>query len=106
MGQDNIAEMHARETIRKTTAADGTSRSPMRRAEAELTLGVVAARRGELDEALRYGHGALAISRRSEPSLLMVGSELARAIDDLFPNNPGNRDFRAALAEAVPHSTG
>jgi hypothetical protein len=36
----------------------------------------------------------------------MVGSELARAIDDLFPNNPGNRDFRAALAEAVPHSTG
>jgi transcriptional regulator with XRE-family HTH domain len=104
MGQDNIAELHAHETIRKTTAADGTSRSPMRRAEAELTLGVVAARRGELDEALRYGHSALAISRRSEPSLLMVGSELARAIDELFPNDPGNRDFREALARAVPHS--
>jgi transcriptional regulator with XRE-family HTH domain len=73
IGDDNIAEMHARETIRKTTTADGSARSPMRRAEAELTLGVVAARRGELQEALDWGHSALAISRRCQPSLLMVG---------------------------------
>jgi hypothetical protein len=101
IGDDNIAEMHARETIRKTTTADGSARSPMRRAEAELTLGVVAARRGELQEALDWGHSALAISRRCQPSLLMVGSELAQAIDDRYPGDPGCRDFRDALSRVA-----
>jgi hypothetical protein len=105
IGDDNLAEMHARETVRKTTAADGSSRSPMRRAEAELTLGVVAARRGELEQALAHGRQALAISRRCQPSLFMVGSELVQAIDDRFPGDPGGRDFRIALAEALPGPT-
>ena len=104
IGDDNIAEMHARETVRKTTDPDGSSRSPMRRAEAELTLGVVAARRGELREALAYGYTALDISRRCEPALLMVASELAAAVEERYPGDPGARDFRAAIAEAVPTS--
>jgi transcriptional regulator with XRE-family HTH domain len=104
IGDDNIAEMHARETLRKTTTPDGTSRSPMRRAEAELTLGVVAARRGELADALHYGHQALEISRRCQPSLLMVGTELVEALDERFPGDAACRDFRDALAAAVPGS--
>ena len=50
VGNDTLAEMHAREIVRKTTAADGRELSPMRKSEAEITLGVVAARRGDLDE--------------------------------------------------------
>ncbi len=106
IGDDNIAELHARETIRRSTAADGTIISPMRTAEAELTLGVVAARRGELGQALEYGHRALSISRRCQPSLLMVGSELAEEVDERFPDDPGASDFRAALAAAISGSSG
>ena len=105
IGDDNLAEMHARETVRKTTGPDGSSRSPMRRAEAELTLGVVTARRGELEQALAHGQQALAISRRCQPSLFMVGSELVQAIEERFPGDPGGRDFRNALAEALPGPT-
>ncbi|MDQ3577178.1 MAG: XRE family transcriptional regulator, partial [Actinomycetota bacterium] len=76
IGNDTLAELHASEIIRKTTNPDGTDRSPMRKAEATLTLAVVAARRGDLAAAVKQGQDALAIDRRSQPSLLMVGSEL------------------------------
>src|ERR671917_1675997 len=55
IGDDTLAEMHAREIIRKTTNPDGTLNSPMRNAEAVLTLAVVAARRGDMTEALGLG---------------------------------------------------
>lgn len=97
IGDDKLAEMHARETIRKTTASDGSDISPMRRAEAEITLGVIAARRGELEEALKYGYKALDIGRRSRPSLLMVGAELDSILQKLHPANEEVRAFRKAL---------
>lgn len=97
IGDDNLAEMHAQETIRKTIASDGSNLSPMRRAEAEITLGVVAARRGELEEALKYGYKALGIGRRSRPSLLMVGAELDRILQELHPGNDEVRAFTEAL---------
>ena len=43
----------------------------MRLAEARITLGVVAARQGDMDEAVRQGERALSARRRSLPSLLM-----------------------------------
>ncbi len=70
------SSVHAREIIRKTTNADGSLSSPMRNAEARLTLGVVAARRGDFELALSLGRDAIATNRKSQPSLLMVGSEL------------------------------
>jgi transcriptional regulator with XRE-family HTH domain len=78
IGDDKLAEMHAREIIRKTTAADGTPLSPMRKAEAEITLGVVAARNGDLEGAISCGRQALTIDRRSGPSLLLVGQNWTR----------------------------
>lgn len=101
IGDNDLAEMHATEIIRKSTALDGTVTAPMRKAESELTLGVVAARRGQLDEALAYGHAALAIGRRCQPSLLMVGSELDRAVQQRFPGSPGASDFHNALVAAT-----
>lgn len=87
IGDESLAAMHAREIIKKSTAFSGTDVSPMRKAEAELTLGVIAARNGAVDEALTYGHNALSIDRRSQPSLLMVGSELDHALQQRYPNN-------------------
>jgi hypothetical protein len=97
IGEDSLAEILAREIIRKSTAFDGTDTSPMRKAEAELTLGVIAARNGAVEEALTYGNKALSINRRSQPSLLMVGSELDAALRDRYPNNTDVQDFHNQL---------
>ncbi len=52
----------------------------MRNAEARLTLGLVAARVGDLDRAVHFGERALQGERRSLPSLLMVSRELGAAL--------------------------
>lgn len=101
IGNDTMAEMHALETVRKTTAFDGRPLSPMRMAEAEITLGVVAARRGDIDSAVTYGTRALDKSRQSAPSLLMVGSELASALETRYPADSRASDFRAHLLQAT-----
>ena len=62
------------------TIGDGSLNSPMRNAEAQLTLGVVDAKRGDVEQALTLGRDALSIGRKSGPSLLMVGSELDEAL--------------------------
>ncbi len=101
VGNDTLAELHARETIRKTTGYDGRDLSPMRKAEAELTLAVVAARRGEATVAAEYGAKALGKARVSGPSLLMVGSELSAVLHERFPAAQETRDFDAALVDAT-----
>ena len=97
IGDDKLAEMHAREIIRKTTAADGTALSPMRKAEAEITLGVIAALNGDLEGAVSWGRQALALDRRSRPSLLLVGSELDTVLNERYPNESDVRDLHDSL---------
>lgn len=100
--EDNeLAEMHAQQIISNSTAHDGSLTSPMRAAEAEITLGIIAARRGSFEEAVRLGNHALSVSRRSRPSLLLVGSELDNALQRRYPNEPDTHDFHAALAAAT-----
>jgi len=77
----------------------------MRTAEAELTLGVIAARNGAVDEALAYGHKALNIDRRSQPSLLMVGSELDHVLQQRYPKHSDVRAFHNTLT-AITTRTG
>jgi len=107
IGDDKLAEMHARETIRKATAPDGSNLAPMRRAEAEITLGVIAARGGAVEEAISYGYQALNIDRRSRPSLLMVISELDRALQEHYPENSEVLAFcdtlKAAMSGTAQH---
>ena len=62
----------------------------MRIAEARVTLGVVSARRGDLERAVTYGQGSLAGPRKSLPSLLMVSAELARTVSDIDPAASGD----------------
>lgn len=61
----------------------------MRNAEARLTLGVVAARAGDLEQAISYGRQALQGDRKSLPSLLMCSKELATLLGERYPNEPG-----------------
>jgi transcriptional regulator with XRE-family HTH domain len=101
IGDNSLAEMHAKEIVRKTTNADGSLRSPMRNAEAQLTLGVVAARQGDIEQALTLGRGALAIGRKSGPSLLMVGSELDEALRERYPSEPAVVEFHEELVNST-----
>jgi tetratricopeptide (TPR) repeat protein len=82
LGEDRLAEMYARQVIETGTRFDGTESSPMRNAEARVTLGVVAARQGDLDQAVEFGNSALGGERKSIPSLIMCSSELVRMLSD------------------------
>ncbi len=87
-GENELAETYAREVIRSSTGLDGAEHQPMRAAEARVTLGVVAARAGDLDQALSYGRLALSGSRKSLPSLVMTSRELGGIVHERYPNEP------------------
>jgi tetratricopeptide (TPR) repeat protein len=86
--ENRLAGNYAREVLRMGTDQSGIERSPMRNAEARITLGVVAARDGDLEGALTYGERALSGNRRSIPSLLMVSRELGAIVQDRFSSDP------------------
>ena len=93
LGEDKRAEMLAEEVIRVGTDYVGDEVRPMRNAEARLTLGVVAARQGDLEQAINYGELALTGERKSLPSLLMVSKELAVLVNKQFANAPETRAY-------------
>ncbi|MGW2081924.1 XRE family transcriptional regulator [Streptomyces sp. NPDC001939] len=99
VGENRLAELLAREVIRAGTDFDGTERAPMRIAEARVTLGVVAARDGDLDSALSLGERALSGSRRSLPSLAMVAADLGQVIQSHYAQTPEASAFVAYLRE-------
>jgi hypothetical protein len=70
----------------------------MRMAEARLTLGTLAARAAELEEAVEVGLSAFHAGRRSLPSLLMVGAELDAELHQRYPKERATQDFHEALA--------
>jgi hypothetical protein len=99
LGEDRMAKNLAQEVIRAGTSYDGAERSPMRNAEARITLGVVAAREGDLEEAVQYGEWALHGERHSLPSLLMVSRELAVLVKDRFGAEPDAQSYLSRLNE-------
>lgn len=94
---DRLAEHFATEVIREATAPDGTDRSPMRTAEARLTLAATAARAGDLEKAVGTGLAAFAAGRRSLPSLLLVAGEVDAELHRRYPDEPATAEFREAL---------
>jgi tetratricopeptide (TPR) repeat protein len=84
VGENHLAELTAHEVMASSVDVDGTPRKPMRIAEAEMTLAVLAARRGEMEQAVDYGRRVLGRERRSLPSLLLVSSELAHVLSARF----------------------
>lgn len=93
LGENKMARNLAEEVIRAGTDYDGTERSPMRIAEARLTLGVVAAREGDLESAVNYGEWALRGERQSLPSLLAVSRELATVVSKQYAEEPATRSY-------------
>jgi hypothetical protein len=78
-----------RERINSAGASyDGQERSPMRNAEARVTLGVIAARNGDLERAVDLGEQALDGERKSLPSLLMCSRELGNALRQADEKHP------------------
>jgi hypothetical protein len=106
LGEDPLAHTYAEEVLRIGTAMNGEERSPMRNAEARVTLGVLATRAGDVDAAVQQGQTALQGTRRSLPSLLMVSKELASEIQQTYgQDDPRVRDFLDDLRSAAPSPT-
>jgi len=93
LAEDRLAETLATEVIQASTDFDGTERAPMRLAEARITLGVVAARQGDLEQAIHHGERALGAPRKSLPSPLMVSRDLTRVLNDQYPNEPQTQAY-------------
>ena len=105
VGEDKLARTLAEEVLRAGTDFDGIERSPMRNAEARVTLGVTAAREGDLEQALIMGERALEGDRKSVPSLIMTSRELAAEMRRRYSSEPAARDYLArlhSLAELTP----
>ena len=90
---DKMAENLAHEVIQASTDFDGRERAPMRLAEAHVTLGVVAARQGDLEEAIHQGKRALSGERKSLPSLLLSSRDLTKVLNDRYPDDTGTREY-------------
>jgi hypothetical protein len=105
VGEDKLARTLAEEVLRAGTDFDGTERSPMRNAEARVTLGVTAAREGDLEQALIMGERALEGDRQSVPSLIMTSRELAAEMRRRYSSEAAAQDYLSrlhALAEQKP----
>jgi tetratricopeptide (TPR) repeat protein len=97
VGEDQLAKRNADEVIQRSVNPEGVLVAPMRNTEAQLTLAVIAARRGDVEEATTLGMHSLQNGRQSRPSLLMVASELAHELDTY--GEAAGRDFRDLLSE-------
>lgn len=96
---DAAAEQLAREVLAAGIDWDGRERSVMRNAEARVTLGTVAARRGDVDGAIEWGTAAINTDRQSLPSLLMVARDLTTAIQQTAPDAPQVADYLERVRE-------
>ncbi|MEV8052457.1 tetratricopeptide repeat protein [Streptomyces bacillaris] len=99
VGENQLARTLAEEVLRAGTDFDGTERSPMRNAEARVTLGVAAARDGDLDQALIHGERALQGDRQSVPSLIMTSRELAAVMRQRYSTEPAAQNYLQHLQD-------
>jgi hypothetical protein len=99
VGDNERAAEHATEVIRAGIRPDGTERWPMRMSEARFTLGVIAARQGDLAGSLHHGRAGVRVARKSIPSLAAAARELGRELHERYPTERGAvTDFWAEVA--------
>ena len=108
-GDDDRAEEHAVEIVARHTRPDGTTNAPMRTANARIDLGMVHARRGDLDAAVEQGLAAFQYGRKSLTDLVNRGEDLDRLLQGTYPGEKPSASFhdrlmsaRRALAENRP----
>lgn len=93
LGDNDRAEEHAREVITQHVRPDGSTNAPMRVAQSRINLGIVAARRGNLDEAVSYGNSAFAYERRSLTALTSSSADLDAILQQYYRDEQLARDF-------------
>lgn len=101
-GDEHVREMAQKLAVAvldASTAADGTWRSPMRAAQAHLTLAVVAAQAGDLPTALELADQAFSIPRQSLPSLLTSAGDLAAVLGKHYPKSAQARQLLTHIEE-------
>jgi transcriptional regulator with XRE-family HTH domain len=96
-GDDDLATHYATTVIADNTTPDGAELSPMRIAESRITLGIVASREGDLEQAVDLGKTGLRHGRQSKIHLLMVAGELDRELRDRFPGEGLVAEFEETL---------
>jgi tetratricopeptide (TPR) repeat protein len=100
LGDDDAAEQHARAIVAGHTRPDGSSRAPMRVANARIDLALVHARRGDLDAAVAEGTHAFDFERRSLFDLVARGVDLSTALRSRYPGERRADEFHERLALA------
>ncbi|MEU0571555.1 hypothetical protein ABZ297_40015 [Nonomuraea sp. NPDC005983] len=100
LADDDRAEEHARETIQMHTRPDGTSNAPMRVADAHIDLGIVYARRGDLDAAVEQGMAAFDIDRRSLTDLVNRAGDLDRVLRQRYRREALAEEFHERFVTA------
>ena len=100
LGDDEPAEEHARELIAYHAQPDGTSNAPMRTAMSHIDLGIIRARRGDLDQAVHHGLIAFSFDRKTEASLLSHAADLDQLLSDRYPNERLADDFHQRYRDA------
>jgi tetratricopeptide (TPR) repeat protein len=93
LGDNDRAEEHAREVITQHGRPDGTTNAPMRTAQARMDLAIVAARRGELDQAVAYGESAFDFERQSLADLASSSADLDNILQQRYRGEHLARDF-------------
>jgi tetratricopeptide (TPR) repeat protein len=93
LADNDRAEEHALEVINHHARPDGTTSAPMRTAQARIDLGIVAARRGDLDQAVHYGESAFEYERKSLTDLISRSADLDRILQQRYKNEPPARDY-------------
>jgi len=94
------AEEHALETIQMHTRPDGSSNAPMRVADAHIDLGIVHARRGNLDAAVEQGMAAFDIERKSLTDLVNRAGDLDRVIRQRYRREALAEEFHERYVSA------
>lgn len=97
IGNVPLSRTLAEGVLRSGTGFGGEDRSPMRNAEAHITLAVASVADGDVDEALREGRQAIRAGRQSIPSLTMVISDLVHVLDLHHADDAHVRDFKAEV---------
>lgn len=88
LGDDRKAKEHATEVINDHLRPDGSSRAPMRTAEARLSLATVHAREGDLDGSVALAKSAFEFDTKPMSDLLNRGHDLSRILRSRFGDHP------------------
>jgi tetratricopeptide (TPR) repeat protein len=99
LGDDRQAKEHALEVIDDHRRPDGTTRAPMRTAEARLSLATVSAREGDLDGAVTWGKSAFEFDTKPMADLLSRGKDLDHLLRSTFHQHPLAVEFHEFLAD-------